>query len=132
MSTLKPINIISHGDKDNFDFIQSIFEITLTLKNNDICKFREISYSKHCKLFTSNDMIKYDMIESFVLYITTFKLLKEVYNMKNTFNPVEDTYIFNNDDIYIEFIKSGDNNTNCCCYLKALDNSRVFITPPNY
>ena len=132
MSTIKPINILYNGNKDNFDFIQSIFEITITFKNNDIKKFREISYSKHCKLFTSSDMINYDMIESFVLYITIFKFTKEVYNIKQVFNNDEDIFIYKNDDIYIEFIKNSDNNTNCCCYLKTLDCSRVFITPPNY
>ena len=128
MSALKPINIMS----DNFDLTQSIFEITLTLKNNDIKKFRELSYSKHCKLITATDMVEYDMIESFILCITTIKFIKDVYNIKNTFNSSENTYIFKNADIYIEFIKNNDNSTNCCCYLKALDNSRVFITPPNY
>ncbi len=132
MSIIKPINIISNGNKDNFDFVQSIFEITLTLKNNNIVKFRELSYTKHCTLLTTTDLVKYDMIESFVLYVTIFKLIKDTYNIKGTFNSMEDTYIFKNDDVYIEFTKSNDNYTNCHCYLKTLDNSRVFITPPNY
>ena len=132
MSNLKPINIIFGSNKDNIDFSQFIFEITLLLNDDSTKKHNEISYSKHCKLFTSNDMIPYNMIKSYILNITVIKFTKESYKIEKIFDNTYDTYIYKNDDMYIEFSKNTDGYTTCCCSLRILDNSRVFVTPPNY
>lgn len=131
MSNFKPVNIISGNNKDNNDFIQCIFELTLTFKDTTTKVFREISYSKYCNLITTNDSIYFDKIDRYKLKISLFKFIKETYTIENIFN-IEENNIFKNDDIYIEFTYNEDGCINCCCNLIALDNNRVFITPPNY
>ena len=34
--------------------------------------------------------------------------------------------------MYIEFEKNKNNFTQTICYLTAIDNNRIFVTPPNY
>ena len=131
MSILKPINIIFRDDKGD-DFTQYIYELTLTMKDNTNKKFKEICNMKYCKLFTFNEMIPFDMIKNYNLDITLIKFTKDIYNINNIFTIDEDTHIYKNDEIYIEFIQNNDRITSCCCSLKVLDNTRLFITPPNY
>ena len=131
MSSIKPINIIFRDDNNN-DFTQYIYELTLIMKDNNKKIFKEICNMKHCKIITFSEMIPFNMIENYNLNITLVKFTTDIYNINNTFNNDEDMHIFKNDDIYIEFIQNNDKMTSCCCYLKVLDNTRVFITPPNY
>jgi len=126
----KPINIIFRDDNNNI-FIQYIYELTLTFKDNTQKVFKEICNMKHCKIITFNNMIPFNMIEKYNMDITQINFTNNIYNINN-FIGEEDTHISKNDDIYIEFIQNNDKNTSCCCYLKVNDSTRLFITPPNY
>jgi len=128
----KPINIIFGGDNMNNDFTQYIYELTLKFKDNSIKKFKEISNSKHCKIITFNKMIPFNNIDSYNLTITLVNFTNSVYSLNENFTYDGDSYIYKNDDIYIEFLQNNTMMTSCCCYVKALDNTRLFITPPNY
>ena len=131
MSSIKPINIIFRDDNNN-DFTQYIYELTLTMKDNTEKYFKDICNMKHCKIITFNQMIPFNMIDKYNLNITLIKFTRDIYNINNNFISDEDTHISKNDDIYIEFLQNNNKMTSCCCYLKVLDNTRVFITPPNY
>ena len=124
--SFNPINIIFGN---NTNFIHCVFDLTLYLKNNIIKNFHEISYSKHCSIIDSSDVIQLDTIERYIIKITIINT-KEIYIMDNIFNI--DNSIYKNDDIYIEFTRNNDGTTNCCCNLIVYDNNRLFITPPNY
>ena len=138
MSTIKPINIInSNINKDNNDIIQCIFELKLTMKksndDNNILIFKDITYSKYCNIIKYTDMIPYKMIDSYSLTINIIRFMKETFTINQKFTvDEEDTHIFKNEDMYIEFTQNNEGLVNCCCYLTLLDNSRLFITPPNY
>ena len=125
MSQFRPINI-TLGNKDNF--IHCIFDLTLYLKDNVIKHFHEISYSKHCIIFDSADLIELNTIERYVLKVNIFNP-KDIYIIENIFNT--DNTIYKNNDIYIEFTQNQDGIGKCCCNLITYDN-RLFITPPNY
>ena len=131
MSHFKPDNIIFNNNKDSADFIQCVFELTLTFLNKTSKIFREIAYSKYCNLITPSNSILFNEIESYKLKISIYKFIKNTYIVEKNMNK-DDPYIFKNDDIYIEIMKNEDGLANCCCNLVALDNNRVFITPPDY
>jgi hypothetical protein len=124
MSQFKPINIIF--GKDNF--IHCIFDLTLYLKDM-IKEFHEISYSKHCTIINSSDLVNFNEIERYTLKVTVFNP-KDTVTIQNIFNI--DNSIYKNDDIYIEFTQNQDGYTSCCCNLITFDNNKLFITPPNY
>jgi hypothetical protein len=132
MSSIKPINIIFDNKQDNTDLIECIFTLTIQFKDGSTKIFRELCYSKCCVLFTKNEMINYNMINKYTIKITILKFIKDFFIATNNINTNEDTHIFKNDEIYIEFSQNIDGYTNCCCNLIALDNKRMFITPPNY
>lgn len=127
--SINPINII-FNNKDNSDFIQCIFELTIIFKNSPKKIFREISLSKFCKLITTDDNIKYNTIKSFILKITLYRFIKETFIISHDFIE-NDTNIFKNDDIYIEFTQNNEGLINCCSNLITFDN-KMFATPPNY
>jgi len=127
--SINPINII-FNNKDNSDFIQCIFELTILFKNSTKKIFREISLYKFCKLITTNDNIQYNTIKSYILKITVYRFIKETYIISHDFIE-NDTNIFKNDDIYIEFTQNNEGLLNCCCNLITFDN-KMFATPPNY
>ena len=131
----KPINII-FGNKDNKDndFIQCIYDLTLNFNNmNESIKFKELLYSKYCNIINYMNKIKFDMIDSYTLTITTkYNYNKEIYSVTNDFILTDDMHVFKNDDIYVEFTQNNEGYVNCCIYLKVLDNNRLFVTPPNY
>jgi hypothetical protein len=132
MSSTKPINIIFGNNKDNNDFIQCIFELTLHLKDNTVKNFKEISYAKYCNIFTYMNLIPFKLIKKYTLNIILIKLHKNTISIENNFILEDDTHIFKNEDVYIEFTQNNEGMTNCCCYLTSFDNTRLFITPPNY
>ena len=51
--------------------------------------------------------------------------------VSNRFNLTDESHLYKDSTIYIEFTKNDDNNTNCCIYLTNTNN-RLFFTPPNY
>ena len=104
MSQFRPINI-TLGNKDNF--IHCIFDLTLYLKDNVIKHFHEISYSKHCIIFDSSDLIELNTIERYVLKVNIFNP-KDIYIIENIFN-INNT-IYKNNDIYIEFTQNSYNH----------------------
>jgi hypothetical protein len=126
MSQFRPINITLGNNKDNF--IHCIFDLTLYLKDNVIKHFHEISYSKHCIIFDSSDLVELNTIERYVLKVNIFNP-KDIYIIENIFN-INNT-IYKNNDIYIEFTQNQNGIGKCCCNLITNDN-RLFITPPNY
>jgi hypothetical protein len=131
MTDFKPVNILFGNNKDNNDFIQCIFELTLKFNDSTERVFREISYSKYCNLITIENDVKFNTISKYKLKISIFKFIKDTYIIEEPFT-IDNTYVFKNDDIYIEFMQNEEGLTNCCCNLIALDNNRMFITPPNY
>ena len=135
MTAHKPINIIFNNkdNKDN-DFLQCIFDLTIKLKNvNQDINFKELLFSKYCNIISHSNKIKFNMIESYTLNITSKSHYnREVYSITNNFILSDDIHIYKNDDIYIEFTQNNEGYINCCTYLKVLDDNRVFITPPNY
>ena len=133
MSIVRPINIIYNtNNKDNNNLLQCIFELTLTLVDDTTLVFKDILYSKYCNIFNYSDMIQFKLIKKYILKITVINITKEIYTTKQDFDVEKDTYIYKNEDMYIEFTRNNDGYTNCCCYLIILDNSRLFVTPPNY
>jgi len=59
-----------------------------------------------------------------------YRFIKETYIISHDFIE-NDTNIFKNDDIYIEFTQNNEGLLNCCCNLITFDN-KMFATPPNY
>ena len=126
----QPINIILNG---NNDIIQFIFDLTLTFNNDTILKFKELQYNKYCNLFSYNDKIPFNSLKSFNIYVTIlYKNSKEVINISKKFMTSNDTYIYNDTNFYIEYIKNDEGFVNCSCYIKTLDHNTNFNTPPNY
>ena len=126
---------ISINGKD--DIIQYIFDLTLVyiLPMGDIesIKFNEIQYNKYCILFKHSDKIKFNKINTFNIYVTIIHdNIKEIINITKEFNCQNDTFIYQNNDLYIEFTQNSEGYTNCSCYIKTHDKVNLFNTPPNY
>lgn len=140
MASTKPINILKNNsinsidNRNPSDILNYIYKLTLKLKDNTTRNYLESKYSKYCNIFSYLDMIKFNTIDSYELEISIYTLCKDkqIYSTIQKFNIEDDYNIYKNDDFYIEFIQNSEGYTSCCCYIQVYDNSRLFITPPNY
>ena len=112
------------GDIKNFKIIINTKEKTY--------RFSKITNEKYCKLIDVLDKINLNEINFFELIINNKMINQEIVNIKHYVNKVDDDdcYIYKDDNIYIEFLK--DKYTTCCCYIKDINNTLLFNTPPNY
>ena len=90
---------------------------------------------KYCQLINVLDKICFNDITNFELVINNKLINTELVNIIHYLNKEnmdsEDCYIYRDSEIYIEFMKEND-YTNCYCYIKKLNNNKLFNTPPNY
>ena len=126
--------INSSMNDPNFGDIKQ-FKLILETNNKKTFSFFKNTHEKYCQLINVIDGIDFDDIFNFQLIINNKIINTELINIKHQFNKEEmdneDCYIYRDSDIYIEFLK--DNNfTNCYCYIKKLNNNKIFNTPPNY
>jgi hypothetical protein len=128
----RPINVsLFRGGKHDHLFTHYIYHLTLYLKNDMPKYFEETINEKYINIFSFNNNIHFDNIISYELNIIIVSFNTIEYTIKNNFNIIDDTHMYKDNSIYIEFTKNKDNNTNCCIHLTS-DNSRLFFTPPNY
>lgn len=126
----KPINISFFGGGDDSIFCQNIFTLTIFHKNTST-RFEDAANTNYINIITSEDNIKFDDIKCYELTVTTISFVNETYTINNMFNVEDDTHVYKENNLYIEFRKNPDGTTNCCIHINK-DNSRIFFTPPNY
>ena len=144
----KPINLSYISKFINPDSSEYLFELTIYLndENNSYKKFKKITTNKFVKLVDFKDEIEFKQINRFDIKVKNI-ISSQNYLFENTFINTNDTSIseessednvednfktFKNEDMYIEFEKNKNNLTQTICYLTAIDNNRIFVTPPNY
>jgi hypothetical protein len=144
----KPINLSYISKFINPDSSEYLFELTIYLndENNSYKKFKKITTNKFVKLVDFTDEIEFKQIDRFDIKVKNI-ISSQNYLFENTFINTNDTSIseessednieenfktFKNEDMYIEFEKNKNNLTQTICYLTAIDNNRIFVTPPNY
>lgn len=128
----KPINIsLFRGGKHDHLFIHYIFHLTLFFKNNTVKIFEETVNEKYINIFSYNNNINFNEIESYKLNVTIISFNTINLTISNIFQINDDKHLYKDSSIYIEFTKNEDSYTNCCVYLTNTNN-RLFFTPPNY
>jgi len=144
----KPINLSYISKFINPESNEYLFDLTIYLNDNknSLKKFKKITTNKFVKLVDFNDNIEFKKINKFDIKVKNI-ISSQNYLFENTFINTSDTSIsenssednvddnfktFKNDDMYIEFEKNKNNFTQTICYLTAIDNNRIFVTPPNY
>ncbi len=138
----KPIDIYCNNeiskDNPNFYLTRYIYELEIITKTKQKKTFNNVTREKYCKIVNFDDNINFCDINEFFLKVTRMHVFKDVFTIRKNFNINNNEYecIYKTPDLYLEFNKNHLNLVNCCCYLKAEDNSelgmRLFITPPNY
>ena len=122
----------SMNDPNSGDVKQ--FKLTLNT-NKKTYSFFKNTKEKYCQLINVVDKICFNDITNFELVINNKIINTELVNIIHYLNKEnmdsEDCYIYRDSEIYIEFMKEND-YTNCYCYIKKLNNNKLFNTPPNY
>ncbi len=129
----KPINIC--GSSNKFDPFNTDYLYKLEIIFNDLSKkeFVKLTKKKFIKILTFDKDVKYDNIKSFYIVIENLSQ-NTTYSLSSNFEYNKDLNCntFKNENIYLEFRKNNNLQTECNCYLNAFDNNRIFVTPPNY
>ena len=136
----KPIDIYCNNeiseDDPSFCSTRYIYELEITTNTKQKKTFNTVTHEKYCKIINFNDNINFDDLKEFYLKVTRINLFKNYYIIRKQFNIDNDECVYRTPDLYLEFYKNNIGLLNCCCYLKADDNSelgmRLFVTPPNY
>ena len=117
----------------NFGDIKQ-FKLYIKTKEKTYSFFKNTE-EKYCQLINVLDGINFNDIINFELIINNKIINQELINIKHIIDKnnidEEDCYIYKDSEIYIEFLKENE-FTNCYCYIKKLNNNRLFNTPPNY
>lgn len=113
-----------------------IKQFKLIVKTNEkTYSFFKNTKEKYCQLINVLDKINFDNIIHFELIINDKIFDMELVNIIHFINKdkmdTDDCYIYKDSEIYVEFLKEN-NYTNCYCYIKKLNNNKIFNTPPNY
>ena len=136
-----PINNLSKFFNPNNN--EYIFMIEIFFLDNSKKEIKKKSNNKFLKLIDFTDNINFNNILKFKLIIKNIYSI-ENYSLDKTFknnksndddedeDEDEDYKIFKTNELYIEFEKNINNNTKVICYITAIDNNRIFVTPPNY
>ena len=121
------INDPNFGDIKQFKLIIKTKEKTYSFFKN--------TEEKYCQLINVLDGIYFNDIIKFELIIDNKiinnQLVNIIHNLNKDNMDSDDCYIYKDPEIYIEFLKEN-NYTNCYCYIKVLNNNKLFNTPPNY
>jgi|SaaInlV_165m_DNA_3_1040750.scaffolds.fasta_scaffold42666_2 hypothetical protein len=138
-----PINIYNSKigiHNPYFDSTNYVYQLDIFFKNNSKKTFNKITNKKYTRLIQINDKINFNTISHFILVVTKdIGLLKQQFTIEGDLKLDEldeldefEDYTYKTDELYIEFNKNDLNLIDSCCYVKGIDDNRLFITPPNY
>lgn len=126
-----PINILLKPNNPyNDDNNEYQYQLKVFYKNGIIKSFKKNLVEKYCNIIDKNDNVLFHEIKMYQLIITINVFDK--YVIQNDFNlDYDDGYQYQDENIYIEFIKNGKYAVSNC-YLKNQNTNTIIFTPPNY
>ena len=101
--------IYKNNELDSQTFI---FELILKNSSNQTQTIRKIKKSNQGVIISSDDMIKYHMIDKYLLTVIDINNIKEPIVVKDTINHMLSTNTFMNNMIYLELIEGPNNFLN--------------------
>jgi hypothetical protein len=132
-----PINISSNNRNFDPDKNEYLYKITIHFKNKKKKELVKLAFKKYIKIIKFEEEIIFNNIERFDIVIENLSNMTR-FNYDSTFFSEDDEEddlnfkTFRNTEVYVEFCKNTKKFTECNCYLNAVDNNRIFVTPPNY
>ena len=130
-----PIYINKNTTKYNYsmpfsNFSKYLFELKLTLKDNQIKYFRKIENKKKSELISYVNNIKYDSIKTYDINITIIPdKIETIYSLSGTLTNDLNSSINSNKNIFIEFSKNNNNSIICLCHFIGKENKLLSCSP---
>lgn len=125
-----PINILLKPNNPYDDNNEYQYQLKVFYKNGLIKNFKKILTEKFCNIIDKSDNVLFHEIKMFQLVITINVFDKFVVQKDFTLD-YDDGYQYQDENIYIEFIKNGKYAVSNC-YLKNQNTNNIIFTPPNY
>lgn len=132
-----PINIYNSKigiHNPYFDSTEYIYQLDIFFKDGSKQTFNKVTNKKYTKLIKFCDNLSLKTISHFTLLVTKgISILQQQFTIEGAIiiDDYED-YTFKTDELYVEFTLNDLNLIDVCCYVKDVDDTRLFITPPNY
>jgi hypothetical protein len=122
-----------HSFSDPNSQIQKyLFELNITLTNNEKKIFRNLESDKYSNLIFLKHQIKFSDIANFSVSVSRLPFdMSFNYELDGLINHEQSAYSQKNENIYIEFSQNSNGYTICNCTFVGMDFSKICVSPPN-